>query len=206
MFNMVAHANAVPSLRAIRVWCLHAGLRPAIDFPAVRTSLLLTIGFCLCLPWLARADPGYEIGKVNHELIDKEGHTHAEIADLVAKARYQGELADSGKAIGIRFIVHWKAPSTLMSDLVVKVEARGLDAGTQAEVVETLLKTYDKVPGPNGWAFLDLQNEAYKRLGKLMAWKVTLLHDNQPMASRKSFTWDDSSLAVTKPTATVPKP
>lgn len=185
---------------------LACGRKTGHSLPAVRTSFLSTIGCCLCLPLLAWGDPGYAITKVNHEFINHEGQTHDEIANLTSRATYQQELAGSGKAVGIRFIVHWKAPSTLMSNLVVKVEARGLDAGTQREVVETLLKTYDKVPGFSGWAFLDLRDEAYRRLGKLMAWKVTLLHDNQPMGTRKSFTWDDAHPVSQQPTPPTHQP
>jgi len=138
------------------------------------------------------SSPGYDILKVNHELIDEQGNTHSEIADLVNRARYQNELRGSGLYKGIRFIVHWKIPSTELRNLTVKVEARGLDAGSGREVTEVMTKNYMEIPSFSGWATLDLNNEVFKKFGKLMAWRVSLWRGNEMKTSRHSFTWDDS--------------
>jgi len=161
----------------------------------------LIMGWIPCLP--AETTMDYEVMKVNHEFIDEKGDTHTVIADLVAKAKHQRQLESSGLAAGIRFIVHWRAPSSKIPNFVVKVEARGFDANTQREVVETAVKTYPQTPSFSGWAFLDIKDEAFKRLGKLMAWKVTLLQNDQPVAVRKSFMWDHLP-SVPQPTTSTP--
>ncbi len=157
--------------------------------------LILAFWVCLVLPRYAEsaeAVSGYEITKVNHELINEKGFTHESIADFVAKAQYQQELAASKSASGLRFIVHWRVPSSRISNFVVKVQARGLDANTQREIEESVTKIYPQTPSSTGWAFLDIEGESAKRLGKLMAWKVTLFQNNNPVATRKSLMWDDS--------------
>lgn len=141
---------------------------------------------------------GYSIKKVNHEYVDAKGNTHEDIADFLAKARYQKKLDYGTDATGIRFYIHWSAPSTVMSDLTVELKVRGLDAKTERETVQTFTKTYSKVPGFSGWATLDINESAYKRMGRLRAWKVSILQDHETMASRQSFTWDDSILTAEK--------
>ena len=134
---------------------------------------------------------GYAVKKVNHEFVNLEGNTTDIIADSVAKARYQKKLEDSNQITGMRFHIHWAAPSTLKEDLTVKLDIQGYDAGSQQPTIQSFSKIYTKVEGFSGWAVLDITESSFKRMGKMMAWKVTLLHEGHPMATRKSFTWDD---------------
>lgn len=150
------------------------------------------------MPAWAGEENGYAVIKVNHEFLNAAGETHAETANLVSKARYQEALGKSGKAIGIRFVIHWKAPSDHLRNFTIKVEARGYDAGADRETTQTLVKNFPETDTASDWAFLDITDESYKRFGKLMAWKVTLLRDDSPMAARKSFMWDDTIPAAEK--------
>lgn len=133
---------------------------------------------------------GYAIKKVNHEFVDLQGNATDVIADSVAKARYQKDL-EGQHVTGMRFHIHWTAPSTLKEDLTVKLDIQGYDAGALQSNVQSFSKVYTKVEGFSGWAVLDITESTFKRMGKMMAWKVTLLHDGHAMAARKSFTWDD---------------
>jgi len=175
-----------------------------IDYRVVRSVFILA--WVVCLVSAAPAETGvnswYEVMKVNHEFLDHKGDTHQEIADLVAKARYQRDLEETGKYSGIRFIIHWQAPSSEIPKFAVKLEARGFDAGSGRETIQTFNKDYPKTPGFSGWTTLDIKGDSLKHLGKLMAWKVTLLENGQPVASRKSFTWDDSLVTSRKTTST----
>ncbi len=169
----------------------------------MRTHFLIAILLAFALPAFAEGENnGYAVMKVNHEFLNDAGETHSEIGDLTAKARYQQTLEKSGKYTGIRFIVHWKAPSSGIANFVVKIEARGLDAGSQKENIQTLLKTYPRSESSSGWEFMDITDDTLKRFGKLMAWKVTLLSDGKPMAERHSFMWDDTILGTEKTTET----
>ena len=166
----------------------------------MRSFLIFT--FIFCLPWAAYTEEvdikGYEILKVNHELLDQDGNTHQEIGNFVAKARYQRFLEESKKATGIRFQIHWRAPSSDIPNFAVKVDAYGFDADTDRETLVTLTKTYPQILNSAEWTTLDIKGDSFKRLSKLMAWKVTLLQNGQPVAIQKSFTWDDSLVASQK--------
>ena len=133
---------------------------------------------------------GYKISKVNVEYVDAQGNTTSAIGDQVEKARYQRQLERSGKYSAIRYYILWKAPSTPTPDLAIKLEARGMDAESGHESVETLTKTYPQKDHFSGWATLDIQGEALKKFGRPRAWKATILQSNRAMAERKSFTWD----------------
>jgi len=153
--------------------------------------LILCVGVSLLLAGDTTNTEGYDIMKVNHEFLDEKGNTHDRIGNLVEKARYQKELEESGRYTGLRFIVHWKAPSSDLRDFTVKVELRGFDAGMGRERLQTLTRDYAEMPGSSGWTNLDLKGNDLKDFGRLMAWKVALLQNGKPMATRKSFTWDD---------------
>ena len=169
---------------------------------------LFILSFSVCFPLIAfsedpvvSSEKGYKVIKVNHEWIDSEGHTHAEIADFPAKAKYQKTLDDTGKHSGIRFHIHWTTPSARLPHFAVKLEVQGYDAKTQRETLETLLATYPKNPRfKSGWSRLDIKRDTLERLGDLMAWKVTLFQNGQFVAERKSFTWDESTSQETKTT------
>jgi hypothetical protein len=139
---------------------------------------------------------GYEVLKVNHELIDLKGETHEDIGDLVNRAKYQNRLKSSGQYKGIRFFVHWKAAPSDVNNLLVKIEARGFDAGSGHESTEVLTQTFSDDRSTSGWTTLDLSNEVFKKFGKLMAWRVSLWRGSEIKTSRVSFTWDDSYSSV----------
>jgi len=143
---------------------------------------------------------GYKIAKVNVEFLDEQGDETSAFGDLVEKARYQRKLERSNKYIAIRYHILWRAPSTPTPDLAVKLEARGMDK-TGRETTETLTKSYPQKDHFSGWAVLDIRGDALKNFGKPMAWKATILRGGQPMAERKSFTWDNAG-SVPEPTAT----
>ncbi len=138
---------------------------------------------------------GYDVKKVNHEFLDAAGYATDEIGDLPAKARYQATLERSGKYDAVRFVIHWRVPSGNIPNVTIKLQVRGMIPKLEHESVETLTKEYPKSPSFSGWVNLDIRDAQLKRLGRIMAWKVTILQDGKPMASRKSFTWDDSFLA-----------
>jgi hypothetical protein len=173
---------------------LHQSRRAGIHRVVRHTLSFLFTG--LLFVSLARGDqvssPGYEVIKVNHEFINQKGFTQDVIGDLVNRAKYQQELQSSGAYKGIRFFIHWKSPSDDSRNIVVKVEARGLDADSGRETTEVLTKSYLDSQTASGWATLDLTNDTFKKFGKLMAWRVSLWRGSEMKTSRVSFTWEDS--------------
>lgn len=167
---------------------------------------VLSVALLLCIlpnaPAQVVQQAGYKVAKVNVEYLDAEGNTTSAIGDLVAKARYQRELERNGKYSGIRFVIIWKAPSTPTPNLVIKLEAKGVDGKTGRENSAIRLRAYPQKSHFSGWAILDIEGESLKRLGRLKSWKVTILQNDQPMAERKSFLWQDpESPAERKPSA-----
>lgn len=169
----------------------------------------LTFFACiLCLNASARAETdskesnGYAVAKVNHELIDKDNYTTAIIGNEMEKAKYQVSLEKDPNVKGMRFAIHWKAPSSGIARFMVKLYAHGYDAGADTDTVITLFRNYTETPGSGGWTYLDLKGGDWKRLGKLMSWKVVLLQDFKPVAERHSFTWDESILTSQNPNET----
>ena len=147
-------------------------------------------------------DNGYEVAKVNHEWIDKDNFTTAVIGDEKEKAKYQVALGNNPTAKGIRFAVHWKAPGGNAPRFMVKLYAHGYDAGSDTDSLVEEFKNYKETPGSGGWTYLDVKGGDWKRLGKLMSWKVVLLQDFKPVAERHSFTWDESILTSRNPNET----
>ncbi len=174
----------------------------------MRHFFLIAFLGCLLIPAWAEIQPesesssDYVIAKVNHEFIDKDGYTTLEIGDLVRKARYQGKIESDRDIQGMRFVVHWKAPSSRRPQFTVQVQARGVDFETNEETLVTVQQHYTQTPNFSGWTFLDIKGRDFKRLGKLMAWKATLLQNYKVVASRHSFTWDDTILTSQHPNET----
>ena len=163
--------------------------------------LLATVFVALRLPAETSVFNDYEILKVNHEFIDNTGGTEGEVGDLVSKAKHQrtlgssaavSSLSASNAVNGIRFIVHWRAPASDIPNFDVKVEVRGTLPQTNEETARILLRKYPVTPTYSGWTFIDLRGDTFRRFGALMAWKVSLLQNGRVMATRHSFTWDDS--------------
>jgi hypothetical protein len=174
---------------------LQAGVEPVIQWAIVHFSFKWMSLLCLVLVHSVLAsDSGYSIPKVNHELLDELGNATDEVGNYVSKARYQRQLLESSRAMGVRFHIQWRAPISKASKFKVQLDVRARNAATQKETVQTFTKEYPPNSNFSGWAVMDIKDQAYQQLGKVMAWKVTLLYGAEPMATRQSFLWDDSFL------------
>jgi hypothetical protein len=150
-------------------------------------TLLLSLGSLVLVH--AEDVDGFSVKKVNHEYIDLQGNTTGEIGSFVLKARYQKEIESTPKVSGMRFHVIWGAPSD--NAITVKLETRGLDGDTGKETRQSWTKSYP-VDADRGPAVFDITGESWKKQGKMMAWRATILQGEQVMAQRKSFLWDDA--------------
>lgn len=162
---------------------------------------VLVLSALLALAFSSRAEvySDWEVLKVQHELLDAEGETTSSIGDLKEKAKYQRELSlDAKRVSGIRFFVHWKAPSSEIPKFAVKIELRGVVPATNEETFTQIIKLYRQTPSFSGWTTADITGNHFAKFGRVVAWKVTLLQDGKPMASRASFTWDEISAAAAR--------
>jgi hypothetical protein len=149
-------------------------------------TLLLSLS---CFTWVHGEDvDGFSVKKVNHEYIDLQGNTTGAIGSFVLKARYQKEIESTPQVTGMRFHVMWGAPSE--NPITVKLETRGVDGDTGKETRQSWIKSYP-IDADRGTTVFDITGESWKKQGKMMAWRATLLQGEQVMAERKSFLWDD---------------
>ena len=166
---------------------------------AVRIALALIALFALARPCRAEISSDWEVMKVHHELVDTVGETTEAIADLKEKAAFQRNLSLNARQVtGIRFVIHWKAPSTGIPKFAVKIEARGVVPATNEETWKEIIKLYKETPSFSGWTYADIKGDALAKFGRVMAWKVTLLQNGKPMATRDSFTWDEAAAVAAR--------
>ncbi|MCC7518306.1 MAG: hypothetical protein IT578_03875 [Verrucomicrobiae bacterium] len=165
----------------------------------MRTVFALLALFALAAPSRGEMASDWVVLKVHHEFMDSDGETTSAIADLKEKAKYQRELSlDAKKIAGIRFLVHWKAPASKIPKFAVKIEARGVVPATNEETFTEIIKLYRETPSFSGWTTADIVGNHLAKFGRVMAWKVTLLQEGKPMASRSSFTWDETAAAAAR--------
>ncbi len=166
---------------------------------AVRIALALIALFALSLPCRAEMSTDWEVMKVHHEFIDTVGETTGVVADLKEKAVFQRNLSLNAKQVaGIRFVIHWKAPSSGVPKFAVKIEARGVIPETNQETYREIIKSYEETPSFSGWTYADIKGDDLAKFGRVMAWKATLLQNGKPMATRHSFTWDEAAAVAAK--------
>lgn len=166
---------------------------------AVRIALSMMALFALALPTRAEMGSDWEVMKVHHEFVDTLGETTEVIGDQKEKAAYQQNLSKDWKQVtAIRFVVHWKAPSTGIPKFAVKVEARGVVPATNEETYKEIIKLYKETPNFSGWTHADIKGDDLARFGRVMAWKVSLLQNGKTMATRHSFTWDEAAAAAAR--------
>jgi hypothetical protein len=87
----------------------------------------------------------------------------------------------------IRFDVLWKASNAKGAKLKLRVELRGVGPGGLPR--QTTLEQ-SVTPGFfRHWTSLTLGGADYKNSGELVAWRTTLLSDDQLLGEQKSFLW-----------------
>jgi hypothetical protein len=149
------------------------------------------VGLLLMVPLLALpVDAGTgRIIKVLPELLDLQGRTSLS-PSLYERDAYQAQLRQHPeRRAGIRFYVQWKVKGPIWEPLKLRIELRGAAKGNlpqQSVLEEPLEKASTKF---SHWASPGLEGLAYKQLGSVTAWRVTLWEGNQLLSEQKSFLW-----------------
>jgi hypothetical protein len=141
--------------------------------------LLLVASSATALPQSAK------IVKVLPHYLDQKGR-HTISPSLYERDAYQALLRTKpDERSGLRFDVQWKASG--LKEVKVRVELRGA-AGKQPTkaVVES---TETPRGGWSKWSGLAVTGDEYKKLGELVAWRVTLWDGDKLLAEQKSFLW-----------------
>lgn len=152
-----------------------------------RPFFLMALTILIAVTVTAGAATGRVI-KVLPQFLDLKGR-HALSPSLYERDAYQAYLRwHTNEVSGIRFAIQWKASGRANAPLKLRVELRGSARGELPG--QTVLETKVKPGGWfSHWAFPRLTGEAYRKLGELTAWRVTLWEGNRLLSERKSFLW-----------------
>jgi len=148
----------------------------------VNRFLLLAIGLLLgMLSSVDAAQPG-KISKVLPHWLDLRGR-HTLSPSLLERDAYQAKLrADRGLCSGIRFDVKWSRNTG--GDVKLQLELR-VTGDAKPIVLEQPIKPSRR----GGWDAVTLDGDAFKGIGKLIAWRVRLFDGDAVLAERRSFLW-----------------
>ena len=151
-------------------------------------TALMVFGIVLGSPDIGFGADG-TIAKVLPHLLDRKGR-HTLYPSLFERDAYQSHLRKTPKKqSGIRFDIRWKATGSSSTPLKLKVALRGSEAYRTTPYV--LTKEVDSKGRLGTWSALTLTGKPFKKMGKLMAWKVTLSHGETQLDEQTSFLWAD---------------
>jgi hypothetical protein len=149
-------------------------------------KMILFCAAICCTSVPARAAEG-KIIKVLPHLLDREGR-HSLSPSLYERDAYQTHLRKNPEQCStLRFDIQWKARAAHAGPLKLRVEARG----SQGFKIESLVAEQPaRRRGPFArWSSVRLPAEDYRKLGELIAWRVTLWDADQRVAEQQSFLW-----------------
>ncbi len=141
----------------------------------------------------AAAQPG-KISKVLPHWLDLHGR-HTLSPSLLERDAYQNRLRkDRALCSGIRFDVKWSKNTSGSVKLQLELRVTGK---AKPIVRELAIK-----PGRHGgWDAVTLDDDAFRAIGKIIAWRVRLLDGEIELAKRRSFLWTER-----KPAGNAKKP
>jgi hypothetical protein len=125
--------------------------------------------------WILKVLPCY---------LDQKGR-HALHPSLYERDAYQAHLRKHPELCkALRFDVQWKGSG--LKEAVLRVEARG---NLKGQLQQAVLEGKATKGWLGNWSALNLEGEAYRNLGELTAWRVTLWSGGRQVAEQKSFLW-----------------
>ena len=143
-------------------------------------AALLLIGVLLTAD---AAQPG-RISKVLPHWLDLRGR-HTLSPSLLERDAYQAQLrANRSLCSGIRFDVKWSKNNGGNVKLQVELRVTG-----QAKPIQ--LEQPIQPTRRGGWDAITLDDDAFKVIGEIIAWRVLLLDGDTVLAERRSFLWTE---------------
>ena len=133
------------------------------------------------------ARPG-KISKVLPHWLDLQGR-HTLSPSLLERDAYQAKLrADRTLCSGIRFDVKWAKNTSGTVKLQLELRVTG-------EAKPIVREQAVKPSRRGGWDAVTLDGDAFRAIGKIIAWRVRLLNGDIELAERRSFLWIESKPA-----------
>lgn len=157
--------------------------------PAAFPFLGMLAALILCLSAAAETPPAPKarVIKVLPQLLDIKGR-HTLSPSLYERDAYQFYLRKHPNEImGLRMAVQWKAPGTRAGALKIRAELRGAVGNSLHNI--TLEEPVKKGGWFGNWSEVRLTGQQFQTFGELVAWRVTLLENDQPIAQQESFIW-----------------
>jgi hypothetical protein len=139
-----------------------------------------------CLSALLSHAAEARIFKVLPFYLDAQGR-NALSPSLYERDAYQAVLRKKpALRQALRVDVQWKA-ARVLKDLEIRLELRGNQSGTARTTV-----VKEKVSGTgwfSQWRSVRLEGEEFKKMGDLLAWRVTIWSGDRQLSEQKSFLW-----------------
>jgi hypothetical protein len=123
--------------------------------------------------------------KVLPHFLDRQGR-HTQSPSLYERDAYQAQLRRNPQLrAGLRFDVLLRAPRS--PRLVLQAELRGtLDNKPTTATIRSPLPAHS---GGREWESATLEGEDYRKMGEMLAWRVTIWEGETLLAEQKSFLW-----------------
>jgi hypothetical protein len=125
--------------------------------------------------------------KVLPQFLDKKGE-HALSPSLYERDAYQFYLRiHPAQRAALRLAVQWKAKKVDWTRLKLRAEMRGLEGDSiHALTLEAPVKKNGRF---SSWSEVRIEGPDYKKLGQLVAWRVTLWEGERQLGALESFLW-----------------
>jgi hypothetical protein len=125
--------------------------------------------------------------KVLPLLLDLKGHD-AISPSLFDRDAYQAHLRQHTNEISaVRFDVLWKASNAKGATLKLRAELLGV--GDRSLPRQTVLETNVAPHLFRHWTSVTLGGDEFRKVGSLVAWRVTLWNGDRLLGEQKSFLW-----------------
>ena len=150
-------------------------------------SLRITGILVLLMSLLSLEAASARIIKVLPHYLDLKGR-HTLSPSLYERDAYQLELRSNMERVStVRFDINWSSKGISKENLKIRIQVRGSETKIGQEVVidEKDLKT--KLFG--SWAKIKVDEETFKKVGKLVAWRVSIWDGDTEVTSQQSFLW-----------------
>jgi hypothetical protein len=138
-----------------------------------------------CLIWCGCRTQSARIAKVLPHYLDEDGR-HTQAPSLFERDAHQAHLRTHPEEVsGLRFDVQWSSTVYYLEGLTLQLELRG----TKDPELIVLRQALEKRPWYQRWTSFELDQDAFERLGEVVAWRASLWDGDNLLAEHQSFLW-----------------
>ena len=149
---------------------------------------LLVFLFVVCLGLGSAAESDAKAIQVFRFLVDAAGR-HALSPSLLDRDAYQAHLLEYPEEVGgLRFVIQWKRRGETPANPSIRVEVRHGNGNTMGEFSKSAPVKVRKTRRSQ-WHQITISGKEYARLGKVIAWRVSLWDGETRLAQEESFLW-----------------